>query len=62
MTQLAEQPLLRPTPSGWLAVTVTGYPRIGVQAATEDAARAQFERSRASWLELLDSEPGDGDA
>jgi len=55
MTQLAEEPQLRRTPTGWLAVTVEGYPRIGVQAATEEAARRMYEESRTSWLDLLDA-------
>jgi hypothetical protein len=55
---VAEDPRLIETPTGWLAVTVSGnYPRIGVSAATEQEARQMYSESRDSWLALLNMEP-----
>lgn len=51
-TQEIDQPDLRRTPTGWLAVALDS-PRIAVTADTEDGALALFRERRAHWRRLI---------
>ena len=46
-------PEVLPTPYGWLAVSPREAPlRIGVQGATEEAARDEFQVALSAWASL----------
>lgn len=48
-----DDPLVRRTPTGWLAVArADDPPRIGVVGSTEEEARARFAESRQAWRQL----------
>lgn len=58
-----DAPIIRKTPTGWLAVAEPGdHPCIGVQGTTEAEAIERFRTSRQAWRalrELPDRVPTD---
>lgn len=47
-----DDPDLRETPGGWLAVAVDS-PKVAVIAATREEALERFRAERAEWRELI---------